>query len=47
MQEDNIGDLDTLLLFFLMHHASQPPCGPNWMQMVVRGWPTGGQHFRL
>lgn len=33
--------------FFFMHSAPRPSCGSNGMQMVPRGWPTGGRHRSL
>lgn len=37
----------TQSIFFSMRSAPRPSCGSNGIQMVARGWPTGGRHCRL
>lgn len=32
--------------FFFMRSAPWPSCGSNGIQMLARGWPTGGRHRR-
>lgn len=39
--------MDFLFFFGCMRSAPQPSCGSNGIQMVARGWPTGGRHRRL